>query len=81
MEKFLKGLLNSKSGVSSKRLITIVGFLLLSIGFLSNLFFDLTIEEHIYTSMQWIVEIGMGTIVAERFAKGNRAKEENQEEN
>ena len=80
MEKFLKNLLNSKSGVSSKRLITIVAFLLLTIGFIANLFWDLTIDEHIYNSMEMIVEIGMGTIVAERFARPQN-KKDNQEEN
>jgi hypothetical protein len=81
MEKFLKNLLNSKSGVSSKRLITIFAFLLLSVGFIANLFWDLTIDEHIYNSMEMIVEIGMGTIVAERFARGTQNKKETTEEN
>lgn len=79
MGKFLKSLLNSKTGISSKRLITIMAFLLLAIGFITNLFWDLTIDEHIYTSMQWIVEIGMGTIVAERFGR-KEGSSENQEE-
>lgn len=79
MEKFLKSLLNSKTGISSKRLITIVAFFLLAIGFITNLFWDLTIDEHIYTSMQWIVEIGMGTIVAERFARKEESSENQQE--
>jgi len=67
MEKFLLSILSSKSGVSSKRLITLSAFLLMAIGFISNLFFTFDIDEHIYKSMEWIVEIGMGTIVVEKF--------------
>jgi hypothetical protein len=39
----------------------------MAIGFISNLFFTFDIDEHIYKSMEWIVEIGMGTIVIEKF--------------
>lgn len=69
MKKFLLNVLNSEGKISSKRLISTLAFLMLCIGFIANLFWDSTIDEHIFKSMEWIVEIGMGTIVAEKFGK------------
>ena len=69
MKKFLLNVLNSEGKISSKRLISLLAFLMLCIGFIANLFWDSTIDEHIYKSMEWIVEVGMGTIVAEKFGK------------
>lgn len=76
MKKFLLSILSSKSGVSSKRVITLLAFILMAIGFISNLFFTFKIDEHIYKSMEWIVEIGMGTIVAEKFSRKKQSDDE-----
>lgn len=54
--------------VSSKRVITFVATLLVAIAFIGNLFWDLTIEEFMYTSMMTIVIAGLGTTVVEKFA-------------
>jgi hypothetical protein len=72
MKKFLTSLLSSEGKVSTKRLISLLAFVMMCIGFIANLFWDFTIEEHIYKAMEWIVEIGMGTIVAERFGKSSK---------
>jgi hypothetical protein len=61
----------SKGVPSSKRMITIVAFLLMATGFIANLFFNLTIDEFIYDSMKWIVIGGLGFTASEQFAKGN----------
>jgi hypothetical protein len=76
MKKFLLSILSSKSGVSSKRVITLLAFILMAIGFISNLFFTFKIDEHVYKSMEWIVEIGMGTIVAEKFSRKKQSDDE-----
>ena len=76
MKKFLLSILSSKSEVSSKRLITLLAFILMAIGFISNLFFTFKIDEHVYKSMEWIVEIGMGTIVAEKFSRKKQSDDE-----
>ena len=69
MKKHFLNLLNSDGKLSSKRFISLLAFFMMCVGFLANLFWNFEIEEHIYRSMEWIVEIGMGTIVAEKFGK------------
>lgn len=72
MKKFLINVLSSDGKISSKRLISLLAFLMLCIGFIANLFWDSTVDEHIYKAMEWVVEVGMGAIVAERFgSKGS----------
>ena len=67
-KNFLTDLLSDGSKVSSKRLITLLSFLLIIIGFVSNLFFDFTIEEFIFSSVMYIVIAGLGIVGAERWA-------------
>lgn len=54
--------------ISSKRVITFIACFLLGIAFISNLYWDTTIEEFMYNSMMMIVMTGLGTAVAEKFA-------------
>lgn len=62
-------LLSRNGEISSKRFLSLIGMLMLCIGFLANLFWDFKIDHDIYESMETLVEIGMGTIVAEKFGK------------
>jgi hypothetical protein len=78
LKKFLLKTFSSKSDVSSKRLISFLAFGMMTIGFLSNLYFGFKVEEHMFKSMEWIVEIGMGTILLERFS--GKKEEEKKEE-
>ena len=56
MRKFINSTLNGSNGdISSKRVVTLLAFLLVAIGFVSNLFWGFVIEEFIYTSMMYIV--------------------------
>lgn len=55
--------------VSSKRVITFLATTLVALAFLLNLFLDLTVEQFMYDSMMMIVVAGLGTTVAEKFAK------------
>lgn len=68
MKDFIKKLLSSEGEVSSKRTVTLVAFVLLIIGFISNLYWDFTIEEFIYSSIMYIVIAGLGITGAEKFA-------------
>lgn len=68
-KKFLLKAFSAKSDVSSKRFIAFLAFIMMAIGFLSNLYFGFKVEEHMFKSMEWIVEIGMGAILLERFGK------------
>ena len=78
IKKFLLNALSSKSDVSSKRFISFLAFIMMALGFMSNLFFGLNVEEHMFKSMEWIVEIGMGAILLERFS--GKKEEEKPEE-
>jgi len=55
--------------VSSKRVITFLATFLVALAFVLNLFWDLTVEQFMYDSMMMIVVAGLGTTVAEKFAK------------
>lgn len=63
-------MVSSRGVPSSKRIITIIAFLLMATGFISNLFFNLVIDEFIYDSMKWIVIGGLGFTASEQFARG-----------
>lgn len=69
MRKFILNILNSDDKLSSKRLITMLAFLLMAIGFIANLFWDFTIDTAIYDSMTWIVIGGLGFTASEHFAR------------
>jgi hypothetical protein len=69
MKEFINNCLSDGGKVSSKRVVTITAFILMSIGFISNLFWDLKIDEFIYESMQWIVMVGLGVTASEKFTK------------
>lgn len=71
MTKFLSDLCSSNGAVSSKRVITIMAFIMMCIGFIANLFFKLTITDFIYDSMKWIVIGGLGFTASEQFTRKN----------
>ena len=54
--------------ISSKRVITFVATSLVATAFIGNLFWNLTVEEFMFTSMMTIVVAGLGTTVVEKFA-------------
>lgn len=55
------------SSVSSKRVITLLAFVLCALAFVCNLFYGLKIEAFIYESMSYIAMTGLGVTVAEKF--------------
>lgn len=70
MRKFLMNVLSSNGKVSSKRLITLLAFLLMAVGFIGNLIWKYTIDAGIYDSVKWIVLGGLGFTASEQF--GNK---------
>jgi hypothetical protein len=46
-------------------------------GFITNLFWGLTVEEFIYDSMKWIVIGGLGFTASEQFSKTKNDKDNN----
>jgi len=54
--------------VSSKRVVTLLAFLLCAIAFIANLFWGFKIDEFIYNSMIFVVISGLGVTGLEKFA-------------
>ena len=73
MRNFFSKMLSSDKGTSSKRFITLMAFVLMGAGFITNLFWGLKIEEFIYESMKWIVIGGLGFTASEQF--GTKSKD------
>ena len=66
---FLKNMLSSGSKVSSKRVVTFICLLFMLIGYTANLFWDFTIDDNLFQSLQWIVMAGLGVTASENFGK------------
>ena len=54
---------------SSKRFITLIAFVLLSIAFISNIFFEIPLQEFIFDGMMYLVAAGLGFTTLEKFSK------------
>ena len=65
---FFTNMLSGGSKVSSKRFVTFLCLLFMLIGYVANLFWDFTIDENIFNSLQWIVMAGLGFTAAEGFS-------------
>lgn len=67
--------------VSSKRVITLIAFLLCVIAFLANLFFDYKLDPMFLDAMVYIIVAGFGMTGIEKFASPKSTKENNRWEN
>ena len=76
---FFTNMLSGGSKVSSKRFVTFICLLFMLIGYVANLFWDFTIDENIFNSLQWIVMAGLGFTAAEGFSPGATAPAEEPE--
>ena len=76
---FFKNMLSGDGKVSSKRFVTFICLLFMLIGYVSNLFWDFTIDENIFNSLQWIVMAGLGFTAAEGFSPGGTPPAEEEE--
>lgn len=75
----LKGLLSDGTDdhLSSKRVITALAFLLCALAFISNLFWDYTIEDYMFDGMVYLTMAGLGFTASEKFAfKNNKSENE-----
>ena len=68
MKQFFINCLSSDGKISSKRLVTLLAFLMMCTGFIANLFWGKQIDGMIYDSMKWIVIGGLGFTASEQFA-------------
>jgi len=70
IKEYVKGIMADSDGSpSSKRLITMLATLLMTTGFLGNLFFNLTVDEHLFDAVMYVIIAGLGISGAEKFAK------------
>lgn len=69
MNQLREIILDEDFKVSSKRIIGIVGFILLAFGFILNLFVEVPIKEYIWDGMVWIVSSVFGFSAVQSFMK------------
>jgi len=70
MKTFFKNILTGVNGdLSSKRLITLVSFCLVSIAFLSNIFLDIPMKDYVWNGMLIFTGSGLGFTTLEHFSK------------
>ena len=65
--KMLSG--ENEANPSSKRVITFLAFLLVSIGFIAELFFEKKVSPQTFGAMMYIVLGGLGFTASEKFTK------------
>lgn len=74
--KWLNSMLVGLDGhVSSKRTITMVAFVCVVIAFLTNVFMEVHLEEHIFDGMLYLVMAGMGFTSFEKFSPKHAHKQ------
>jgi len=56
-------------GISSKRVVTLLAFVLCAAGFIGDLVWNLDVKDTIYESMMYIAIAGLGFTASEKFAK------------
>jgi len=67
MKNFIENMLSSDGKISSKRVVTLAAFILISIGFIVDLFTDYTISDNVYSGVEYIVIAGLGFTASENF--------------
>jgi len=59
---------DNTNAISSKRVVTLLAFLMCSIAFITNLFWGLKVDSVFFQSMMYIVLAGLGFTASEKFA-------------
>tara|TARA_R110000868_G_scaffold176916_5_gene414987 strand:+ start:1687 stop:2022 length:336 start_codon:yes stop_codon:yes gene_type:complete len=75
MASMIRETLSSNSKISSKRVITIVAFGLMASAFIGDLGWNLTVAEHMYDAMSYIVIAGLGFTASEWLFSGKSPKD------
>ena len=67
---WLRSILNDgiNDTISSKRVITLLSFLLCAAGFISNTWFEIKVDSGLFNSLMYIVIGGLGFTASEKFA-------------
>ena len=73
IKTFFNSILSDVDGQqSSKRFITLIAFALLAIAFLSNIFFEIPLQEFVFNGMMYLVCVGLGVTAAEKFTSNGK---------
>ena len=60
--------------VSSKRVVTLLAFIMCGVAFMVDLFTQYKAEPHLFDSMMYIAIAGLGFTASEKFAPKNKDK-------
>jgi hypothetical protein len=73
---FLIKMLSGENEVnpSSKRVITLLAFILIAVGFIAELFFEKRVSPQTFDAMMYIVLGGLGFTASEKFTKKGTTK-------
>jgi hypothetical protein len=73
MEKeksYLEKILTDVDGQpSSKRLVTLIAFVLISAAFIANIFVEIPLKEYMFEGMLWLAGAGLGFSTVEKFSR------------
>ena len=58
--------------VSSKRVVTLLAFLLCATAFIAQLFWKYEVSDHTFDAMMYIVIAGLGFTASEKFSKDSK---------
>lgn len=73
IKTFFNSILSDVDGQqSSKRFITLIAFALLAIAFTANIFFEIPLQEFVFNGMMYLVCVGLGVTVAEKFTSNGK---------
>ena len=54
---------------SSKRLVTLIAFVLISCAFIANIFIEIPLKEYMFEGMLWLAGAGLGFSTVEKFSR------------
>ena len=57
--------------ISSKRIVVFLCVIMMIVGFVANVWYGVEVSEHIYTSIMYVVLVGVGLTGIEKFAPKN----------
>ena len=58
--------------ISSKRIVVFLCVIMMVVGFIANVGYGIEVSEHIYTSIMYVVLVGVGLTGIEKFAPKNQ---------
>lgn len=64
-----KILLDVDGQPSSKRLITLLSFILIMCAFIVNIFIEIPLKEYMFEGMLWLAGAGLGFTTVEKFSR------------